>query len=522
MDPGSTIRRNASMYANNSAVWFEGRTQTYAELFERSCRLVQVIRGCGARPGDRVATLGDNAYESVEQAAACAIGNFARATLYTYQSAATNAYLVELTGARVLIVQAKYAPDIISLVSKLPELRAVVVFGEGDRPSGAIDYEDAIATASNEDIVVPARPDDVHIIRFSSGTTGKPKGIFHTVERWAQYNNEWRWVTPMMTECSRYLVPTSLAHLGVSLLWSALTVGACTIPVPAFGAHRVLELLESQHVTHAVAAPVMIRDMVRDPTARSRDLSKLQCLMYAGAPITMETMHAAIEVFGTSLFQLYAQSEAMPVTMLLPHQHAPNGSEREQRRLRSVGRPTPNFCVTVRDEQGVILPPGQIGEIAACGPSTMSGIWGDAEATSRRTLPDGSILTRDMGYVDEDGFVYLVDRKDDMIVSGGFNIWPSELEDAVRTHPAVADVCVFGVPDDHWGETPMAAVAVREGAQVTEADLIRHTRDIVGGVKKVTGIAFMPSLPRSANGKVERNVLKEPYWKDHDTRISGS
>jgi acyl-CoA synthetase (AMP-forming)/AMP-acid ligase II len=325
----------------------------------------------------------------------------------------------------------------------------------------------------------------------------------------------------MVSECSRYLVPTSLAHLGVAFLWSMLSVGACIVPMPAFDAARTLELLESQRITHAVAAPVMIREMLKDPTARERDLSALQCLMYAGSPIAASTLGVAIEVFGKALYQMYGQSETAPVSMLLPHQHITNGTEAEMRRLRSVGRPTANVLVTIRDEDGNILPPGEIGEIAARG-CTMTGIWNDPEATAARKLPDGSILTRDMGYLDEDGFVYLVDRKDDMIVSGGYNVWPTELEEALHRHPAVAEACVFGVPDEKWGETPKAVVVLREGARATASDLMAHVRDIVGSVKKVTSIEFASALPRTATGKVLRNVLKEPWWVGHSSRIAGS
>jgi acyl-CoA synthetase (AMP-forming)/AMP-acid ligase II len=522
MDPATIVRRGAGMYGNNVAVSFEGRQQTYTELYGRACRLANVVRAYGAVVGDRVAVLGDNAFETVEQAAACALANTPRVTLYTYQSAAVNRYLLELTGTRVLIVQSKYAEALVPLLDGLTELREVLVFGEGARPAGTKAYEEAIASADSSDPNVPVDPEDVHIVRFSSGTTGKPKGIFHTIARWSHYNNEWSWVTPMLTERSRYLVPTSLAHLGIALLWNCLAVGACIIPVRAFDARNVLDLLETMKVTHTVAAPVMVRDMVRDPSSRQRDFSSLQCLMYAGSPIAPDTLQAAIEVFGQSLFQLYAQSEAMPATMLLPHQHVSRGSEEEVRRLRSVGRATPNMWITVRDESGSILPVGEVGEIAARGPSTMSGIWGDPSATSLRTLPDGSILTRDMGYMDKDGFVYLVDRKDDMIVSGGFNIWPSELEQTLLCHPAVSEASVFGVPDDRWGETPMAAVVLREGMKATEAELIAYTRSTLGGVKKVTRVTFLSSLPRTATGKVQRNTLKEPYWANLDTRIAGT
>ncbi|MEO8296399.1 MAG: AMP-binding protein [Burkholderiales bacterium] len=521
MNPAQAIRRAAQMYAGNVAVWCEGREQTYAQMFERACRLANVFRAQGAKPGDRVAVLCDNAFQTVELAAACALGNYPRATLYTYNQPSVNRYLLELTGATIFVVQRKYHEALVPLLAGLPNLKAVIVF-DGEATDGALAYDQVLAEASPEDVDVPVADDDVHIIRFSSGTTGKPKGIAHSVGRWMQVTNEWRWVTPMVTEQSRYLCPIALAHLGVALLWGMLAVGACIVPMPEFNPRRTLELIESLKITHAVAAPVMIREMLAEPSCRSRDLSSLQCLMYAGSPIASNTLRAAIEVFGNSLFQLYAQSETMAVTMLLPHQHVTGGSEAETRRLRSVGRPTPNSRVTIRDDDGNVLPPDTIGEVAVHSPGLMSGLWNDAAGTAARTLPDGSLLTRDMGYMDADGFVYLVDRKDDMIVSGGYNVWPTELEEALCSHPAVAEACVFGVPDEKWGETPKAVVVLRPGAQATAEELMAHTRGIVGGVKKVTSVDFIAVLPRTSNGKVMRAALTEPHWAGRGSRIAGS
>jgi acyl-CoA synthetase (AMP-forming)/AMP-acid ligase II len=197
------------------------------------------------------------------------------------------------------------------------------------------------------------------------------------------------------------------------------------------------------------------------------------------------------------------------------------GPPLQRQRLHSVGRATPTTRVTIRDEQGRELPPGEVGEIAAFGPR-MSGIWNDEAATAARLVPDGSVLTRDMGYMDEGGYVFLVDRKDDMIVSGGYNLWPTEIEQALATHPAVAEVCVFGVPDERWGETPKAAVVRRTGHDVTEAELLAFCRDAVGGVKKATSIEWVEALPRTPTGKVLRHVLREPWWAGRSSRVGGS
>jgi acyl-CoA synthetase (AMP-forming)/AMP-acid ligase II len=522
MSQASAIRRSASLYRDNTAVWCDGREQNYRELFDRACRLANALRGLGAEPTDTVAVLSPNAFEIPEQAAGCALGNYPRATLYTYHSPAVNRYLLELVGARVLLVHSDHYDDIRPLLGDLPGLKAVVAFGPGEA-DGAIAYEELLAGASPADPDVPVDPDDPFMIRFSSGTTGRPKAIHHSVDRWQRLTDEWRWVTPMMSEESRYLTPISLAHLGVALLWDVFTVGGAIVPMPAFDGAEALDLIESRRITHMTAAPVMVRAMLDAAAERPRDVSSLQCLLYAGSPIARETMRRAIDVFGsTALHQLYAQSEALPATMLLPHQHVTAGSETQQRRLRSVGRPTPHTQVTIRAEDGAVLPPGAIGEVAVRSPFTMSGLWGDPQATAERHTADGSVLTRDMGYVDDDGFVYLVDRKDDMIVSGGYNIWPTEIEEALAGHPGVLEACVFGVPDERWGETPKAVVVRSPGSQVSADELITHTRTVLGGVKKITSVDFVDALPRTATGKVLRSTLKEPHWAGHDTRIAGT
>jgi acyl-CoA synthetase (AMP-forming)/AMP-acid ligase II len=521
MDQADVIRRSSHLFADNLVVSCDGRELTYRDMYDRACRLAHALRARGIAPGDRVAVLSPNSFELIEQTAACALANLPRATLYTYHSHDVNRYLLDQIAATALLVHSSVYAGLAPYIDDWATGRTVLVFGP-EAPEGALSYEEALARATAEDMVVPCAPDDPFIIRFSSGTTGKPKAIYHTRRSWSEVTNEWRWATPMVTERSRYLCPIMLAHLGVALVWDMLTVGGAIVAMGTFDAERALELIEEHRATHIAAAPVMIRDMLDVQDTHPRDLSSLECVLYAGSPIAEPTMRRAIATFGPILCQLYAQSEALPATMLLPHQHVLDGTEAEQRRLRSVGRPTPRVVVTVRDDDGAEVPVGEIGEIAVWSGFVMSGIWGDPEGTANRLLPDGSVLTRDMGYVDDDGFVYLVDRKDDMIVSGGYNIWPTELEQALLNHPAVVDAVVFGVPDDRWGETPKAAVVLAPDVQATEDELIAHTRAIVGGVKKITSVDFHDSLPRTSTGKLQRGALKDPYWAGKESRIAGS
>jgi len=452
MDFGTLIENSAARYADHVAVWCDGRTQTYAELFDRSCRLANLLGGLGLGKGDRVAMLSANAFETTEQIAGIAMGGFVRSGLYGHETGAVNAYLLDLVDARALLVNAKLLEEIRPHFASLPKLEHVLVF-DGPAAEATIDYESALAGASNVRPDVVSDPDDIHVIRFSAGTTGRPKGIVHTVQQWLDNNDEYRWVTPQLDERDGYLAAGQLTHAAVLWLWPLLQVGGRIIVMPGFEAGRALELIEHQKATVTLVVPTMIQALLAHPDIDRRDLSSLRCLNYAASPISETTMTRALERFGPVLYQLYAQSESITVTMLLPHQHKPDGTEEERRLMRSVGRPTPNTTITIVGEDGQPLPPYKVGEIAAKARGGMKEIWKDPETTATRILPDGSILTRDMGYRDEQGFVFLADRKEDMIISGGYNIWPAELENAVASVPGIREACVIGVPHEKWGET---------------------------------------------------------------------
>jgi acyl-coenzyme A synthetase/AMP-(fatty) acid ligase len=521
LDFGTIIRRSAQSHQDNVAVSFEGREQTYGQLFDNARRLANALSELGVRKSDRVAVLSDNAFETLEIVAACALGGYVISTLYTYYDAETNVYLLNQIDARALLIHASRYDRLQPYLDRVAGLRATIVFG-GAAPTGALPYGGLIAAASPEDPQVVLAPDDVHQIRFSSGTTGRPKAIFHTVERWLGNNSEYRWISPAIDERDRYLAACSLAHLSLAYQWGMLWAGATILPMSSFDAARWVDLVERHGVTYTTLVPTMIQSILALDGIESRDLSSLRCLTYAGAPISAPTQRRAIKLFGDVLHHYYAMSEVAPVTMLLPHEHRPDGNETEQRRTRSVGRASFSVSVTIVDDAGRALGPGEIGEVAVQSPGAMSGIWNDDAATKARFLPDGSLLTRDMGYLDEGGYLFLVDRKDDMIISGGYNIWPVELEQVLVSHEDVVEVCVVGVPHPRWGETPKAVVVVAEGATVTEEELIELTRARLGAVKKITSVEFAAELPRTATGKVQRAAVRSPYWQDAGTKIGGA
>jgi acyl-CoA synthetase (AMP-forming)/AMP-acid ligase II len=282
----------------------------------------------------------------------------------------------------------------------------------------------------------------------------------------------------------------------------------------------LLETIQMERITTLYLVPTMIVMLLAYPELKKYDLSSLKNIRYGASPISANVLKNAIEVFGNIFVQGYGLTEAsMPMTLLLKEDHVLDGSEKKLRRLNSIGREVYVATVRIMDESGNLLPPGQVGEIVVRSDQVMEGYWKKPEATAE-TLRDGWLHTRDMGYMDEDGYIYLVDRKDDMIVSGGFNIYPKEVEDVLYSYPAVLEAAVFGVPDEKWGEAVKAVISVRSGMKVTEEEIIEHCRKHLASYKKPKSVDFIKELPKSPFGKIWRRKLKEPYWQGRKRMIS--
>jgi acyl-CoA synthetase (AMP-forming)/AMP-acid ligase II len=521
MNLSQIVRARAADRPHRTAVICGEHTQTYSELYERSCRLANALAGLGVKPGERVVTLSDNCAETIEQFAAIGLGNHVRSALYTHNNAESNLYLLNLVDASALIVQRRHYDALAPVLAQAKTLRHVIVF-EGDAPDGTLAYEELLAGASARDPHTPIAPEDPYIIRFSAGTTGKPKGILHTVAGWGAVSTEMTLIMPDLTEEDRYLSAGPLSHAAMLPMCGTLDAGGAIIVMEAFHPGRFLELAERHGATTTMLVPTMIQMIIRQDDARSTDLSRLRGVFYGAAPISETTLTEAIAVWGNIMYQMYGQSEAVPLTVLEPSEHTVDGGADGQSLLRSAGRATPNTELRIVDEGGFDVPLGEVGEIAARSPTAMVGIWRDQEATAQRITADGFVLTRDMGYLDAEGYLYLADRKEDMIISGGFNIWPAELENALCAHPAVADVAVVGVPHPKWGETPVAFVVRRADAHADEDELIEWTREKVGAVKRVTAVQFVDSLPKTPIGKVLRRVVRDTYWQGAERNVAGA
>jgi acyl-CoA synthetase (AMP-forming)/AMP-acid ligase II len=289
MDLTIITRRGARQFADSVAVRCDEQTQTYEQLYERSCRLANALCDLGVEPGERVATLSDNCFETVEQMAGIALGGYVRTALYTHNSGESNLYLLDLVKAAVLIVEAKHYDAIAPQLADTASVRHVVVFG-GDAPAGTVDYEAALAVATSADSNITLRSDDPHIIRFSAGTTGKPKGILHTVAGWRGVATEMTLTMPRMDQNDRYLAAGPLSHAAVLPIFSTLAAGGTIVVMPAFQPAMFLELVERHRCTTTLLVPTMIQMVVSDPAAAGTDLSSLRAVIYGAAPINERTL----------------------------------------------------------------------------------------------------------------------------------------------------------------------------------------------------------------------------------------
>ncbi len=475
--------------------------------------MANALGSLGLEPGDRVGVLEDNTFESVDLFAGTAAANLVRVPLYPRNSAQAHAHTLLHTGCRAVVVSQSHAPALEGIRDQVASLEHVVVRDDG--------YEDWLASHPDTDPDPVVNEDDWFIIRHTGGTTGQSKGVGYTHKTWLDAGRDWFYNFPPVEigDVCQHVGPIS--HGSGYLFTPIWLSGGTNMLVPSFDPPDVVEGMESEGVAYGFVVPAMLNMLAREPSARDRDWSNLKALQIGGAPITDETALLGREVFGEVLYQGYGQTEAVPITMMGPREWF---SEVEgSKPLRSAGRPLPFGDLDIVDpDTAEPLPVGSEGEIAIRCDGQMLEFWNDPAATADR-MRDGWVLTGDIGMLDANGYLYVLDRKDDMIISGGFNIWPAELENVLAGHPDVVEACVFGVPSERWGESPYAVVAIAEGASVTAEDLIERCAAELGSYKKPAFVELTTDeLPKSPVGKLARKVLREPHWEGHERRVGGS
>ncbi|TNC23773.1 class I adenylate-forming enzyme family protein [Amycolatopsis alkalitolerans] len=512
MDVPSLMRQAVAFNRDRVAVITEHETFTFEQMWARGVRLANALRDLGVRPGDRVAGLEDNNLGAADLFLGAAIAGAVRVPLYARNSAESHGHMIEQTGTSVVLTDQAYADSVAELPSTSDCLRHVVVRDD--------DYEKWLAGRSDTDPMVDVDSDAWYIIRHSAGTTGRPKGVGYTQHDWLVNCRNWFYRLPNLDWESVVGHAGPISHASGYLFLPAWLHGSTNLLFGSFDPVKVLGMLERHRVTHMFAPPSMVQMLAAEPSAAQRDLAALQCILVGGAPITDSTANAGRRVFGDVLYQVFGQTEAVPLTVMTPQEWF--GEFPGSTPMRAAGRVLPFARIEARDVDGTVLPIGEEGELYAKVESQMRGFWGDDELTATR-LVDGWVRTRDIGRIDENGFVYILDRADDMIVSGGFNIWPAELETVINDHPEVIEVAVFAIPHEKWGETPMAVCRVEEGATVTEEGVIDLVRTRLGSYKKPSKVELTTEpLPKNVVGKLLRKALREPHWQAHGKRVSGA
>jgi acyl-CoA synthetase (AMP-forming)/AMP-acid ligase II len=386
--------------------------------------------------------------------------------------------------------------------------------------SSMIDYETLLGNSSPEEPVAEVGLDDIASIEYTSGTSGYLKAAMLTHRNDLSMAKK-EFLLPGL-ELNRNSVMCHVApltHGTIAMALPTIVVGACNLILPGFDPKLVLETIEKEKVTHILLVPTMINLMMAHPDVKKYNLSSIRTILYAASPMPASRVKQAVDLFGPVLIQCYGLHETTAtVTYLSKEDHVHEGDPKKIKRLASAGIPTMENDVRVVNENGEDVKPGEVGEVIERGDDSMLGYWNDPELTAE-TIIDGWVYTRDMATVDEDGYIYIVDRKGDMIISGGFNIYPFEVEEVFYRHPAVFEAAVVSEPDDHWGENVKAVVVLKEGISATEEELIEFCKQHLASYKKPKSIDFVSELPRNAQGKLLRRILKQKYWEGQERMV---
>jgi long-chain acyl-CoA synthetase len=492
------VREVAADHGDRVALRHGERELTYAELDERSNRLAHALTAAGAGPGSRVAYLDRTAPEVVELLFAAAKIGAVIVPLNWRLAPRELAAIVEDACPPLVIAGGPYAEVAEQLVGGA---RLVVV---GDA------YEQWLAAHDTADPGGRGDADDVVVQMYTSGTTGVPKGVLTThrnLTAAAETSPHWEFDADSIS-----LTALPMFHIGgIGWTYLGLWNGATTILVSEFVPEAVLDTIEQRRVTNAVLVPTMLQMLTAVPGAAERDYSALRSIAYGASPITTPVLKATLRTFRCSLYGIYGLTETTGgVLQLDPADHDPGGPR--EHLLRSAGRPMPWVELRVVDlATGADVDANEVGEVWLRAPNVMPGYFNRPAETAAALTGDGWLRTGDGGYLDDEGYLFLTDRIKDMVVSGGENVYPIEVEEALAQHPEVVDVAVIGVPDERWGETVKALVVRRPGAVVTAADLIAFARERLAGYKLPRSIEFVDDLPRTPSGKVLKRELRERY-----------
>ena len=514
------IRVHGRARGSQTALIQGDRRVAWSDLLDRAGQVANALAAEGVGPQDRIAFLDKNSVEHFEVFYGAALLNAICVDVSWRLAPPEVATIVNDAEAKVFVVGAELAPVLEAIADQLTTAKTVLVIG-GHPSFGS--YEEWVSGQPTDDPGVTSAAEDVAFQLYSSGTTGRPKGVMLT-------NTNFFGLLPMaktmweLSEDGVNLVAMPLFHIGGGgWATAAMYEGATSVIVRDIDPAALVRLIPEHGITHAFLVPAVLQFMLMVPGVEEADFSSLRVMVYGASPISEHVLASAVETFGCRFWQAYGLTETTgAVVNLPPEDHDLSGSTRH--RLRSCGRAGPGVELRIVDVgTGEDVPTGEVGEIWVRSPQVMKGYWNLPEETAKVMAEGGWFRSGDAGYLDADGYLYIHDRVKDMIVSGGENVYPAEVENVLMGHPAVADVAVIGVPDERWGETPKAMVvraAASDEAEASEAELIAWCRERLAGYKCPTSVDWVEALPRNPSGKVLKKDLRAPFWEGRERFVS--
>ncbi len=507
-------RVQATIRPEETAFWFEGRTTSFAELEARSNRVANGLLALGVRPGDRIGYLAKNTDVYYEMMFGSAKARAVMNGVNTRLAPPEVKFILADAKAKVLFVGKEFYAMIDQIKADLPDLVRIITL-DGDREDWDF-YPSWRDAKPNTSPALDLRADDDVIQLYTSGTTGLPKGVQLTNDNYKAFFTQaslLEWSSYGVGEGVMNAMP--LFHVaGVNVGILATAQGARTVILREIDPQLILKLIPEQKIVHAFWVPAVILMLTQQPSIREVDFSTLKQVFYGASPISEALLRTAVEIMGARFTQLYGLTETVGAgTFLPPEAHDPAWGK-----LRSCGVPWPGAVVRCVDGEGKPVATGEVGEIVIKAGFVMKGYWNRPDATEE-TVRNGFFHTGDAGYFDEDGFLYIHDRVKDMIVSGGENVYPAEVENAIFGAPGVADVAVIGVPDDKWGEAVKAIVVKKPGEDPSPESIITWSKDRIAAYKAPKSVDFIDALPRNPSGKILRKDLREPYWRGRERLV---
>lgn len=511
------FERGVARYPNNVLITDESITITYRQMSGIADSAARALIANGTLPGDRIAILSPNhpmvlacQYATIKAGAVSVPANYRNLpadSVRQFNSLEVN----------WLFFHSSLADHVASIRDQIPSVRAMVCI---DRATDFAPHLSDWLRDAPKELTFPARvSEDPAVILTTSGTTGQPKGAVHTHRSWEAMVASFSAMTHF-DEPPRHLIAAPLTHAAGVYHWTVLALGGTNFLAPSADPETILRMIEKHRISVLFLPPTVIYMLLSHPNLRKYDYSSLRYFIYGAAPMSVDKLKEAVAAFGPVMLQCYGQSECLMMGAILTREeHTEILNDPELRhRIAAAGREGPFCRVEIMNDDGMLLPPGERGEIVMSSQLVMSGYYNNPEATAE-TRAGIWHCTGDLGYKDDDGYVYLVDRKRDMIISGGFNVYPGEVEQAALGYPAVRDCSVVGVPHEKWGEAVLAAVELKPGQPFDKEAFLAFCKERLGSIKTPKFVEIWDTLPRSTVGKTLRREVRARYWKGRDRTI---